>query len=87
MGGAVRLGIRAQDLLLSADQPGRISARNVFPACVTAVEFEAGGVHVHLDAGERLVAKVTRAAVEALALHPGSQIYVVIKATALRRLG
>ena len=62
-------------------------ARNVFPATVTAVVFEDGDAHVHLDAGDTLVAKVTRGAVEALALRPGAQTYVVIKATALRRLG
>jgi molybdate transport system ATP-binding protein len=87
LGSAVRLGVRAQDLLLSADEPGRISARNVFLATVSAVEFENGDVHVHLDAGERLVAKVTRGAVEALDLRPGARTYVLIKATALRRLG
>ena len=35
-GDTVRLGLRAEDVLVAADAPGRISARNVLPATVTA---------------------------------------------------
>jgi molybdate transport system ATP-binding protein len=85
-GERVRLGLRAQDILLAADPPGRISARNVLPAVVTRCEPTADGVLVHLEAGDVLVAKVTAAAAQALALAPGVRVYAVIKAQALRRL-
>ena len=39
-----------------------------------------------LDAGERLVAKLTVGAVERLGLRPGSQVHALIKAQALRRI-
>ena len=85
-GDALRLGLRAQDILIAADPPGRISARNVIPARVTRCETEGGSTLVHLDAGDPLVAKVTPAAVHALGLQPGSEVHLLIKAQALRRL-
>ncbi|HEY5657525.1 MAG TPA: molybdenum ABC transporter ATP-binding protein [Myxococcota bacterium] len=86
-GERVCIGLRAQDILIAADPPGRISARNVMPARVVRCESEEDGVLVHLDAGERLVAKITAAAAEALALAPGAAVHLVIKAQALRRVG
>jgi molybdate transport system ATP-binding protein len=99
-GERLRLGLRAQDILLAADPPGRISARNVLPAVVARSETAPDGVLVHvvpatdlppegltrLDAGDALVAKVTTEAARALALAPGTRIHVVVKAQALRRL-
>lgn len=85
-GEAVRLGLRAQDVLLAVDPPGRISARNVLRAVVRGCEEREGDVVVRLDAGETLVAKVTPAAARSLALRAGSDVFLVIKAQALRRL-
>jgi molybdate transport system ATP-binding protein len=86
-GTALRLGLRAQDVLVAADPPGRISARNVVPARVSRCEPSGGdGVLVHLDAGDPLVAKLTGAAARELGLAPGSPVHLVIKAQALRRL-
>ena len=87
VGEAVRVGVRAEDILLAADAPGRISARNVLPATVTACEQREADVLVRLDAVESLVAKVTPAAVRALGLRPGARAFAVIKAQAIRRLG
>jgi molybdate transport system ATP-binding protein len=83
----VRIGLRAQDILIATDPPGRISARNVMAARVVHCERRGAGVLVHLDAGERLVAKITTAAADALALGPGVAVHLVIKAQALRRVG
>ena len=80
------LSLRAHDVLLSADPPGRVSARNVLPARVERVEITGGDALVTLDAGEPLVAKLTTGAVERLALRPGSQVYALIKAQTLRRI-
>jgi molybdate transport system ATP-binding protein len=85
-GESVRLGLRAEDVLLSRDPPGRISARNAFQATVSACEVSGDDARIHLDAGERLVAKVTPAAVDALELRPGVEVYAIIKAQALRLL-
>lgn len=85
-GERIRLGLRAEDVLLSRDEPGRISARNVIAVRVERCEIEGGDALVHVDAGDRLVAKVTPGAVDQLELLPGDRIYAVIKAQALRRL-
>ena len=85
-GEVLRLGLRAQDILIATDPPGRISARNVLRARVTHCEIAEGSAHVHLDAGDELVAKVTPAAVDSLELTPGAQVHLLIKAQALRRL-
>ena len=83
----IRIGLRAEDVVLAADRPGRISARNVLESRVVACNDRDGDVYVTLDAGEKLVAKVTTAAAAQLALAPGSTVYAIVKAQALRRLG
>lgn len=86
LGEPVCVGVRAEDVLLAADPPGRISARNVIPARVARCETSGADVLVHLEAGEPLVAKVTAAAVTSLGLVPGATVYALIKAQAVRRL-
>jgi molybdate transport system ATP-binding protein len=83
----VRIGLRAEDVVLAADRPGRISARNVLESRVVTCNDREGDVYVTLDVGEKLVAKVTTAAAAQLALAPGSTVYAIVKAQALRRLG
>jgi len=86
LGESVCVGLRAEDVLLSADPPGRISARNVIAARVDRCETSGADALVHLDAGEPLVAKLTGSAVASLGLAPGARIFAVVKAQALRRL-
>ncbi|HEY8152710.1 MAG TPA: ATP-binding cassette domain-containing protein [Myxococcota bacterium] len=86
IGERVCLSLRAHDVLLSADPPGRVSARNVLAARVDKIELAQGDASVTLDAGERLVARLTAGAVERLGLRPGSQVHALIKAQALRRI-
>ncbi len=86
-GERLRLGLRAEEILLAAEPLGRISARNVLAVTVASCEVEAGQALVHLDTGaEPLVARVTGAAAEALALERGAKVYAVIKAQSLRPL-
>jgi molybdate transport system ATP-binding protein len=86
IGERVWLGLRAHDVLLSADPPGRVSARNVLPARVERIELAQGDATVTLDAGERLIARLTTGAALRLALRPGSQVHALIKAQTLRRI-
>ncbi len=85
-GERVRLGVRAEDLLLAIGEPGRLSARNVLPARVVRLEARGDDVLVHLDAGEALVARITGGAARALGLETGAPVRVVLKAQAIRRL-
>ncbi len=86
VGERISLGIPANEILLATTAPERISARNVLEARITALEETPDGVLVHLDAGDRLVAKITRAARDALSLAPESRVHLVVKSQALRRL-
>ena len=94
-GESVRLGLRAQDVLLAGERPNRLSARNVFEAAVVDCEKRDGSVFVRLaplsegaraTPDARLVAKITPAAAAELGLRPGASVYVIVKAQALRRL-
>ncbi len=86
LGESVCVGVRAEDVLLAADPPGRVSARNVIAARVDHVETSDADALVHLDAREPLVAKITSGAAASLGLAPRTQVYAVVKAQAIRRL-
>jgi len=88
----LRIGLRAEDIVLAADPPGAISARNVFEVRVVACEPRGGDVLVRArvvagSAAEEVVAKVTGSAAEHLELASGSRVFAIVKAHALRRLG
>jgi molybdopterin-binding protein len=60
----------------------KLSARNQIPAKVTGINYGEAIANVELDAGgTRLVASITREAVEALGLSEGSEVTAVIKAS------
>jgi molybdate transport system ATP-binding protein len=81
------IGIRAEDILISLDRPSRISARNVISGRVAQLDAQADHRLVHVDAGaDRLIAKLTRGAVDELALCEGAEVYLIIKSQALRRI-
>jgi molybdate transport system ATP-binding protein len=75
-------------VLLAAEPPGRVSARNVIETRVLDRADAGNGVLVTLDAsGEKIVARVTAAAVRELSLAPGVRVYAVVKAHSLTILG
>ena len=98
------LGIRAEEILLSLTEPGRISARNIFPGRVARIDVHSGHALVHVDvegranpdpakefpapevATERLIAKLTDAAVRDLSLASGTRVHLIIKSQALHRI-
>jgi molybdate transport system ATP-binding protein len=89
VGGAerLRLGVRAEDILIGLDRPGRLSARNVYRGRIEHIEAVDNDRLLHVDAeGERWVAKLTEGAVRELALDVGTDVYLIIKSQALRRI-
>lgn len=87
-GTRLRARIRARDVVLSLDPPGRISALNVLPATVHAVTTAPGlaDVLVTLDAGgDRLLARVTRQTIVTLELAPGTPLWAIVKAVSFDR--
>jgi molybdate transport system ATP-binding protein len=87
VGAALRVRIRARDVILAVGPPAGISALNVLAARVeTLVPIEEGALEVQLRLGnERLLARVTRRSGEALGLAPGREVFAVIKTVAIDR--
>ncbi len=85
LGQKVRLRIPAQDVILAREPPKGISALNVLPVTITAIEQGRGpGVAVGLRAGnDQLLARVTRRSAKLMELAVGQQIFAIIKATAV----
>ncbi|WP_296423519.1 molybdenum ABC transporter ATP-binding protein [Yoonia sp.] len=85
LGDRVRLRIPAQDVILSRTAPTGISALNILPVTITALEQGRGpGVAVGLRAGnDKLLARVTRRSATRMGLAVGQQVYAIIKATAV----
>jgi molybdate transport system ATP-binding protein len=84
VGAAIRVRIRARDVMIALQPPVGLSALNVLPG--TIAEIAAGDgpiVQMRLDCGgEALVARLTRRSVETLGLEPGKRVHAVIKSIA-----
>jgi len=85
-GQSATLAIRASDIVLAAERPARISARNVLPARVQRVEPVGGRVIVFVDVGAVWMVEVGGVAVEELAIAPGRDVFAVVKASAIEIL-
>ncbi|MEL6169794.1 MAG: molybdenum ABC transporter ATP-binding protein [Pseudomonadota bacterium] len=84
-GERVTVRIAAEDVLLSRLRPEGLSALNILPATILAVE-DAGGPErlVQLQAGEdRLLARITARSAQVLELSPGTVCYAIVKSMAL----
>ena len=87
-GAALRVHVRAQDVMLALVRPEGISALNVIPAVVRDVRpVGADGALVQLGAGAEstLLARVTARSVAALGLRPGLALFAVLKAVSVAR--
>jgi molybdate transport system ATP-binding protein len=84
LGTALRVRIRARDVMIALAPPDGLSALNVLPGTVAEIGESSGPiVEIRLDcAGEPLIARLTRRSVEGLGLVPGRQVYAVIKSIA-----
>ncbi|SET18116.1 molybdenum ABC transporter ATP-binding protein [Oceanicella actignis] len=86
-GARVRVRIMAHDVIVSRARPEGLSAANILPATVLEIRpGEGPGALVTLDlAGDRILARLTRRAVAALALAPGTHAHAVLKAMSVAR--
>ncbi|MCG7391731.1 molybdenum ABC transporter ATP-binding protein [Microvirga sp. ACRRW] len=87
VGAPVKVRLRARDIILSLGAPEGLSALNVLPGYVTAIEEgEGASIDVTLDCGgDSIVASLTRKSVERLGLKPGLSVQAIIKSIALDR--
>jgi molybdate transport system ATP-binding protein len=81
VGAKLRVRISADDVILARSRPEGLSELNVLAAVVHEIRYGEGpGALVALDsAAGRLLARITRRSVAALALAPGSACYAVVK--------
>jgi molybdate transport system ATP-binding protein len=88
-GSAMRVHIRARDVLVATRRPEGISARNILAGQVVALEPEPGAyAEIVIAVGSvRLRARLTRAAVAELDLDVGVPVHAIVKAVAIDRPG
>lgn len=77
----LRIRIRARDVLVATRRPEGLSALNVVPGTLRALEpREGAAVDASIDCnGEILVARITRQSAATLGLVPGSAVFAVVK--------
>jgi len=78
-GSALRVGIRAGDILLATQQPIGLSARNVIAGRVLSVVQRDVIVVAKIDCGVEVEVHLTLAARDALHLQPGREVWLVVK--------
>jgi molybdate transport system ATP-binding protein len=89
IGERVRVRVRARDVSIALERPTGISVQNILRGKVTAIEPAPGGIAVvSIKAGAvTLRSRITRRAVEQLALAPGVEVHALVKAVSLDRHG
>jgi molybdate transport system ATP-binding protein len=78
-GSAVRIAIRAGDIMMASRPPQGLSARNVLPGRIQSIRRRGVTVIVGVDSGVDFEVHVTPSALEDLGLVPGQQTWLVIK--------
>ncbi|MDT8853767.1 molybdenum ABC transporter ATP-binding protein [Paracoccaceae bacterium Fryx2] len=86
-GTRLRVRIMAHEVILSRDRPVGLSAQNILPARVTALQQGDGpAVMVHLAMGEtEIIARITRRAAAEMNLAPGDAVHAILKAMSVAR--
>ncbi len=78
------IGLRATDLIVAVGSPAGLSAQNVVPATLVAVD-ETGTITARIGSrSEVITAAVTARACAALGLAPGQSVHLVFKTSACR---
>jgi molybdate transport system ATP-binding protein len=78
-GAALRVGIRAGDILLATSPPVGLSARNVLPGRITSLEQRDVIVTAHVNCRVDMQVHLTLAARDSLELQAGHEVWLVIK--------
>jgi molybdate transport system ATP-binding protein len=90
VGAPVNVRVRSRDVALSLEPPRATSILNVLPGRVAEIGDEPGPtVHVLLDVGSPLWARIMRKSIADLGLEAGKPVYALLKAVAVdqRSLG
>ncbi len=85
-GQQVRIGIRAEDIIVAAERPGPTSARNLCEGTISSLTPRGSLMLAEIDCGVPVVAKITLVSTEELSLRPGSQVWFLFKTHACHYL-
>jgi len=80
----VRTAIIPPEAIILSVDPVNTSARNVLKGKVTGIRMRNGSVEVLLDAGEEFISRITEGSLKKLGLHLGMELYLLIKAEAIK---
>lgn len=85
-GAPVRVQLLARDVILATHPPEGLSVRNILPGRIVRIASDDADTDmVHVDiGGAQVLARVTPAASQALALRTGMPIWVLVKAVSIR---
>lgn len=86
-GQGVRVRVLAHEVILARHRPEGLSAQNILRGRIARiVPGEGPGVMVHVAIGEdEILARITRRALEALALEPGEPVHAILKTMSVAR--
>jgi molybdate transport system ATP-binding protein len=78
--------LSADDILIGTQRPEGLSAGNIIPGTVRAIESLADQAVLTVEAGEVFYVRVTPGTISRLRLSEGSQLFLIIKARSFRLL-
>jgi molybdate transport system ATP-binding protein len=87
VGSALRVGIRAGDILLASQLPVGLSARNILPGRITSLAQRDVIVAAKVNCGVEMEVHLTLAARDSLRLQPGSEVWLVVKTHSCHLMG
>jgi len=81
---AVRVAIRAGDIIIATERPRGLSARNVLPGTIASLSQQGALVRADVSIGVPLEVHLTPTAAHALGLHAAEDVWLVIKSHSCR---
>jgi molybdate transport system ATP-binding protein len=79
LGGKLRVGISAGDILLATSAPVGLSARNILPGKLLSLSQRDAIIVARVDCGVELSVHLTLGARDSLELAPARQVWVIVK--------
>jgi molybdate transport system ATP-binding protein len=86
IGDAVRIAVRAGDILVANQEPRGLSARNILRGRLQSVKREGATMIATIDAGQPFIVHLTPGGYDALGLAIGAPLWLIIKTYSCRTL-
>ncbi|MQF69697.1 hypothetical protein FIM12_05140 [SAR202 cluster bacterium AD-804-J14_MRT_500m] len=83
VGQTISISIKASDIIIAAQRPESISARNILEATIEQMTRVVNQIIVHGKTDRTWVAEVTPDAALEMTLKPGQNVYLIIKSSSI----